>query len=257
MGMDNLNETLGESQDYKGRLFLGRVVNDQDPSGAGAFQASVPGLFEEGELPWIGRIRESPFGIGPNFGTYGTPHVGSSVIIELQDGDANYPVCVGFYPKAAEVPDVFKNGRVWGYRDPSGTTLVVNPDEKLYHFTHASGTEYSINQDGELTANIVNNTTVNISGNAVANVSGSVQINVSGNATLVAPSVLIDSPETTFSGKVTIQGLLQAIDGMNISGGSGAFISGNLTHSDGVLRSNNVSVDGHEHVNVGPPIPGT
>ncbi len=274
MSLGNLSDTLSDAQDYKGQLFWGTVVNDQDPTGAGRFQASVPGLFEDGELPWIGRIRESLFGIGPDYGTFGTPHRGSGVIIELQNGDANYPICVGFYPKAEDIPEVFKNGRVWGYRDPSGTTLVVNPDTKMYEFVHASGTKYSIDESGNLVAEVMDNTTLTVHGNAIVHihqnaeltvggnatlaVSGSAQVSSGGPATVAAPEVTIDSPETNLTGSLNVDGVISGNSGLRIKGSAGggtAFFEGDVYHTSGNFSSNGIVLHTHDHVeSVGPPV---
>jgi len=259
MAIDNLSDTLRDGQDYTGRLFLGTVVEDQDPTGTGRFKAQVPGLFEDGELPWVGRIRESLFGMGPGYGTYGTPHKGSSVIIELQDGDANYPRCIGFYPKASDVPEVFKNGRVWGYCDPSGTTLVVNPDSKTYQFTHASGTTYNIDSSGSLTADVKSHASITINGNTSLSVNGNLDASVSGNTTVSTTNATIDAAQTTVTGNLTVEGLLTALAGFAFSGGGSTTgtMTGNIVHTGGTLVSNNVTVSGHQHPDTGAPIPGT
>ena len=261
MALDNTSEVISENQGYAGRLFLGTVVEDQDPTGTGRFKARVPGLFEDGELPWIGRIRESAFGMGPNYGTFGTPHIGSSVVIELQNGDAAYPRCVGFYPRASDVPEVFRNGRVWGYRDPSGTQLVVNPDTKTYEFTHASGTTYTINPDGSLTADVKGFVNITINGNLTASVTGTSVIQSGSSSTVIAPSVILDSPQTTATGNLTVEGLLTALSGVMIEGdngtGAAGTIRGNINHSDGTLRSNGIGVHTHNHSGTGPPVAGS
>lgn len=63
-------------------------------------------------------------------------------------------------------------------------------------------------------------------------------------------SVIIDSPQSEFTGAVTVKGLLTyeaGLSGSNSGGGSAATISGSLTHSGGELSSNGVVLHAHTH----------
>lgn len=74
-------------------------------------------------------------------------------------------------------------------------------------------------------------------------VSGS--LNVSG-----VKSVTIDSPQSEFTGSVTVKGLLTyqgGLSGSNSGGGAAATISGSLTHEGGELSSNGVVLHTHTH----------
>lgn len=265
MGVDNLSTLVGDRQDYAGQLFEGTVVNNQDPLHKGRFQVSVPGLFEEGELPWIGNVRESPFGMGDGFGTYGAPAVGSTVIIQLQHGDSKYGYKEGHVPKNGQIPVEFQSPNTWGYKDPSGNTLVVNMDAGTYTFTHSSGTTYTIGQDGSLDADIKSNVNINVNGNVNLNTTGDLNASVSGDSTIETSNATIDAQLTTITGETIIEGLLRVMAGMIIEGDTGSGYSaemrGNVNHTDGVFRSNNVSISGHRHPENGSetsaPISGT
>lgn len=273
-------------QDYKGTLFLGRVVNNNDPEGIGRFQVSIPGLYDEGEIPWIGGNRYSPFGVGSGFGTYGSPAVNSTAVIMLQDGDANMPICLGFILTNSDKNGAYASPFTWGYVDPSGNNLLVNMQTQSWTWTHSSGTNYNVNADGDLTVNVVQHQVVNVTGNATLNVDGSNQINVQGDNTIVvhgnthittdgtttvysggaasltAPSVLVDSPTSTFTGNVQIDGNLH-VDGTttsegtifgnsglriigNAGGGTGIFV-GDVIQTAGIMSSNGIVLHTHTH----------
>ena len=71
-----------------------------------------------------------------------------------------------------------------------------------------------IETPGELTATVAKNATVTVGGDLSAEVAG--------DATLKASSVKLDTPATTLTGTLTVQGLITGQGGMAISGGSGA-----------------------------------
>jgi phage baseplate assembly protein gpV len=258
------------AQDYTGSLFLGRVVNNADPLGLGRFQVRIPGLYEEGALPWVGSVRYSPFGVGKGFGMYGSPKVGSTAIIELQDGDANMPICHGFILTDPDKDPAYASPDTWGYVDPSGNRLLVDMAAHTWTWTHSSGTTYNINAAGDLTATVVGNQTINVQGNSVLNVQGNTEVHTSGTTTvtsggaasLTAPSVLVDSPNSHFTGDVKIDGNLEVggtttsqgtifgnsglrIIG-NAGGGTGIFV-GDLIQTSGIMSSNGIVVHTHVH----------
>ncbi|WP_454711100.1 phage baseplate assembly protein V [Cupriavidus nantongensis] len=62
--------------------------------------------------------------------------------------------------------------------------------------------------------------------------------------------VVVECPQTTFKGKVTVEGLFSYQGGMSGedgSGGAGTQIRGNITHTGGSLSSNGVVLDSHDH----------
>lgn len=69
-----------------------------------------------------------------------------------------------------------------------------------------------------------------------------------------AQSLLIDCPQSTFTGAVTVGGPLTYQAGMAGSNGAGGSttINGNITHSGGTLSSNGIVLDTHTHQGVTP-----
>lgn len=130
-----------ESEKTKGRYYVGSVFNLNDPEGIGRVQASVPGLYDptQGDVPWIGPLRQSPFGIGPGFGFYGVPALKSKITVILQDGDPHYPMFIGGILTKDDVLPAFRDPNVWGFKDPSGNALIVDMKNGTWTFIHSSG----------------------------------------------------------------------------------------------------------------------
>lgn len=91
--------------------------------------------------------------------------------------------------------------------------------------------------------------TVTHAGNLAVNTSGTADIQVTGNAALKAPNVKIDSPQTTCTGALTVEGLFTYQAGMEGSGGTGAAatINGNVTVSGGDVTADGVGLKAHHH----------
>ena len=133
MGFSTNNETLDAVEDYEGKELIGTVIANNDPLDIGRVQANIPGLYnsESGEVPWIGRKHESPFGYGTSakgpFGVYGYPQIGSKIRVTLQHGDEHNPV----YEPMQVAPDAnstFNGPLLWGFRDPSGNQRLERVD---------------------------------------------------------------------------------------------------------------------------------
>jgi hypothetical protein len=274
MPLNKVNDNLEAAQDYEKKLFYGRVTNNVDPLGLGRFQVTVPGLYDEGELPWVGVKRYSPFGVGPGFGVYGSPSLGSTAVLKLQEGDAHYPICLGYLLDQSNADPRFASEKTWGFVDPSGNVLYVNMDTQEWTFTHSSGTTYTINEQGDLISHIVGERNITIDksttittngGNTTINTtSGNTNISTSGATTIQSgSSVTINTPQTNVLGALTVSGLTRLQGGIIVTGdagGAAGFITGNFIHTDGILSSNGVILHTHVHPyddgDTGPPIAG-
>lgn len=150
MALTNVNDILGDTTDYEKAWLLATVVDNNDPLNTGRFKAEIPELYTEGELPWIGFVKNSPFGVGPGFGVYGSPAIGSVALIRLQEGSPEHPICTGFILLSQHSDPAFKSPHVWGFKDPSGTSLVVDMEADTWTFTHKTGVTLKINAQGEV-----------------------------------------------------------------------------------------------------------
>lgn len=145
MSFDPLNNNLFMVDSLGNKWLRGKVKTNVDPLNLDRIQATVAGLYDPdlGPIPWIGPLKESPFGFGDGWGTYGNPAVGSDVAILLQDGNASYPVYMHIqcFPNGA-----FPSGTSWGFQDPAGNQLLVKG--KDVKFTTGGGFIFHIDQAG-------------------------------------------------------------------------------------------------------------
>lgn len=75
-----------------------------------------------------------------------------------------------------------------------------------------------------------------------------------GQTTLTTPKLLVDSPESTFTGTVTVQGMLTYLAGMVGQGGTGATaaIQGNVIVTGGDVKADAISLKEHKTSGVQP-----
>jgi hypothetical protein len=99
---------------------------------------------------------------------------------------------------------------------------------------------------GNVTLQCDGNLAATVGGNASANVTGTTSVVSGGAASLQAPSVTVTSPESTFTGHVTIQG------GLAVSGGSGAAVTGNIAVTSGNVTADGIGLKTHVHGGVDP-----
>ncbi|WP_244097749.1 hypothetical protein [Burkholderia anthina] len=99
------------------------------------------------------------------------------------------------------------------------------------------------------------NISIQHNGNMTVNVGGNLQANVTGTADLKSPNVTIDSPQTTCTGALTVQGPLAFESGMTGQAGEGG---GDTITINGTIRSTGdqiagtISQIGHKHGGIQP-----
>lgn len=172
------NDLLIAHEDYSG-YFLGTVVDNNDPLNTMRIKVNIPGLFDsnQGAVPWVGPIKDSPFGFGSGYGTYGCPQIGSKVIVEFQNKDPHKALYQTLPTALSPIP-LFNSPNVWGFQDPIGNYQIYNLATKTYTFFLANGARIDVDGSGNRTTQVANdvencnNWTVNVSGNANINVSG-------------------------------------------------------------------------------------
>lgn len=147
----SLNSALNMRKDYQGTYVLGKVVLNIDPNKKDLIQAEAPGLYDPGlgELPWLGVLKQSPFGIGKNWGVYGSPAPGSDLAIELQEGNGSYGLYHSIQRYAAP-PEFSKSGKVWGFKDPKGNWFRCDLETGEVVFNASAGVTFVVHPDGRL-----------------------------------------------------------------------------------------------------------
>lgn len=82
--------------------------------------------------------------------------------------------------------------------------------------------------------------------NLTASVQGTMTATVSGATKLKCPSLVVDCPQSTFTGALTVNKLITGQGGLSISGGSGASVDGSLTTTQDVVAGG-ISLQSHTH----------
>lgn len=212
MTMNSLNDRIAEATEdaADSGYILGTVVDNNDPLGLGRVKVSIPNLFDlaHGEIPWIGAHKKSPFGIGPGYGVYGSPAVGSQVKVKLQDGDAHYGIAEADEYSKANANPKFKDPKTWGFKDPSGNELFVNMDTQDWQFTSSGGITIQKDIDGNLKVHVPGNSETTVLGDSTTTVQGDLNTTVHGNINTTITgnqnTVFDGSADTTVEGDATV-----------------------------------------------------
>ncbi len=165
-------------------------------------------------LPWVTRRSGGDV-------DWWAPEVGEQVEILAPNGEMNAArVIPAFYsdrvPAPADSPDIrlirFGNGTTITHDRAANTLAIDTPDDIAVH------------------------------------AEGSADVTVDGDTTLTTPKLTVDCPDSTFTGAVTIEGLLSYLAGMIGKGGTGATaqIEGNV-EATGDVVAGGVSLEHHTH----------
>lgn len=145
-----------EQTDYKGKIFIGQVVDNNDPLKLERVRVTIPSLYqgEVSNLPWCAPKTDKGFGNKAGVGVFSVPVLGTWVYVELQDGDAHYPVYVGSpVQNKTDLPEADVNyPNRYGSKDQAGNLFYVDttPGSNVLHIRHASGTQITVNNDGSV-----------------------------------------------------------------------------------------------------------
>jgi Type VI secretion system/phage-baseplate injector OB domain len=81
--------------------YRGTVEGNKDPQELGRLQVSVPSVLGDTKLPWA--MPCVPYA-GKNVGFFALPPKGANVWVEFEAGNIDYPIWVGCFWNAGEVP---------------------------------------------------------------------------------------------------------------------------------------------------------
>lgn len=209
------------------QFYMGTVINNNDPLGIDRIQVNIPGFFDnaKGAVPWCLPVKSGIFGQGNGYGQYGVPPVGSTVVVVLQQNNAEYPVYLGSLQNSKG--EGFGSPNLWGFTDPNGNTFKVNTSNNEMSYVHSSGVTINI-KDGNINITCVNDISASCN-----NMSASCK-----NATVNASSgANINTPTATFSDTVKCKKIV-ASDSMQVAGIE------MKTHVHGGVDRGNSSTDG-------------
>lgn len=189
MSMGTSVGQMGDQEDYQ-KYLEGTVVVNIDPDDIERIKVIIPGIYETiNDCVWVGPAKQSPFGMGLGYGSFGVPQLGSTVLVELQDGDPNYPIYHGGLLKSSfktpEQKELFHE-QAWGFEDPSGNRLVVDMKAKTWFFISASKVSLFITEPGDTVINIPKEHMVTIGANSNVNIKGNTNITTGGQTNITS-----------------------------------------------------------------------
>lgn len=192
----------GGNGQYKGQIFKGKVVDNNDPEKMRRVRVEIPQLYGKAtpeQLPWAYVRISSILGQTPTVGAFGVLVLDSEVWVELQSGDPKFPVVVGVHEKpglAKPLSDTNYPNR-YGFEDGTGNSVFLDRSDKTIGITTASGITISIDTDG--------NITMNAPGNVDLTVGGAVTANITDDSTITVPKLTISGDLHT-TGNITCDG---------------------------------------------------
>lgn len=158
---------------------------------------------------------------------WSTPDTGEQVVV-LSPGEPSQGVVIG---------SLFQN-----------SSPANGSDGKDRRITFKDGTVVEMDREGSAL-----NVQVNPAGSLRLNIGATTLLLQDGQATLTTPQLVVDSPQSIFTGAVTVQGLLTYLAGLVGSGGGGASITGGVAIIGGSVTHNGTNIGSdHSHSGVQP-----
>lgn len=186
------------------------------------------GEIETTWLPWpAGRA-------GPGKRRWDPPEVGEQVTMISPSGDLR---------QARVIPGIYQEA----YDSPSS-------DGNKDHVTYGDGTVIEYDRASHtLLANLGASSILADRTKIVLTIGDTTLTMTAAGTTLETPQLTVDAPQSTFTGNVTVQGLLAYQGGMTGSGGSGASIDGPLSITGGTVTHDSKNIGStHTHGGVDP-----
>jgi hypothetical protein len=187
--------------------YFGKVINNVDPEKLGRCQIRILTLFsdtiKDDELPWA--IPDFSF-IGSTVGSFVVPLVNTIVKVYFDGGSIYHPVYTSKGLNENSLPDSkdtnYPDNMVL-YTTDDGEVFSVNRSTKLTKLHHSSGTELSVDSNGNILIDTKlssknGNVTINVNGDALIDVNKTATINAKVSATVKSPIIDVNG------GKVTI-----------------------------------------------------
>lgn len=167
-------------------FYRATVENNIDPKGFGRVQVRVMGVHDEGSsvstsaLPWAEVSGGTDFGLVNGVGVSSILRVGTMVWVFFNNGDFNFPVVMGTIKGASDVSDVAKGsyGSIATIRTASGHIIELGDAggaEKI-EIKHSSGSKITMQADGSILIDSVNNMIHNVAGNYDITASGNFKV---------------------------------------------------------------------------------
>jgi hypothetical protein len=189
---NNINDTP-DSDNLKGKKYLGRVVFNDDPLMIERIKVSITGMFDgppEG-LPWVGRNATNIINNGKDtFGTFNlVPRLGTDVTVIFQDGNPLYPMYEAHPVQTSERPTEGATNYLYryGHKDPKGNLFFIDTkdgaDPQAY-IKLACGVEITVSDTAKVHITVNDDVLTDLKAKFTLNVTG--DIDITGDANLTA-----------------------------------------------------------------------
>ena len=198
---NNLNQF--ESPDYS-IPFIGRVVDNKDPKLLQRVKVEIPNLLtgDPANLPWCFPAQHSLFGMTDTAYSVGVPVIGSTVVVEFQNGDIHYGMvssCLhtSISNVSGELATNYPNRRGW--LDPANNLFYIDitSGQVIAHFLHKSGTRITIADNGKVIVHSVDD---------IAYSCNNFTLNASQSVAITTPRYTSSTTTTDITGTTHIEG---------------------------------------------------
>jgi hypothetical protein len=186
-GFTNPTEASAKQNDHKGKLFIARVKDNNDPLKIGRVRITIPKVIEGSgeELPWAIPLTNDLESIK-------VPNNDALVYVMLQNGDEQFPVYFGpHWASSTPIPSLLQTNypNRYGSVDSVGNHWFVDKTSGVVELQHKSGTKITVSDSGDVTLQVVG-------------------------------SITSQASNWSHQGDLTVQGLIKAsidVKGLNIS----------------------------------------
>jgi uncharacterized protein involved in type VI secretion and phage assembly len=126
-----------------------QVVDNKDPQKMGRVRVQLPWQREENQqTPWVQVIQ---LHAGKGKGTYLTPEIGETVLVDFRGGNAECPIVVGAAYNGEEIAEYYREGNdLKVIQTRSGTRIVFNDQEGSILITDPSGNSWYMDGKGNM-----------------------------------------------------------------------------------------------------------
>lgn len=145
--MQNMNEIPKTS--LLGRILIGEVVINIDPTNKERLKVRIPGLYDDldnADLPWSLPMRMRVQGSSGSLNDTNIPAVGSDVYIQFDGGNKYSPFYTGVVRSGNDADAL--NPEQYGFTDLAGNSFIVDTTKKTTTFTDSSGNTISCSPTG-------------------------------------------------------------------------------------------------------------
>lgn len=195
-------------------LYVGKVVDNKDPKKLQRVRVEIPNKLtgEVASLPWCFPAQHSLFGMTESAYSVGVPVIGSTVIVEFQEGDLHYG-CVtsnihtAITTVSGDLAVNYPNRRGW--LDPANNLFYIDitSGSVVANFLHKSGTRIRVEDNGDVIIH------------SVADIKTSCvnwSLDASSSVTIKTNTIQVNASSTTIDSNISTNGSLTN-NGINVS----------------------------------------